>query len=66
MFAEAPVCERQGKDSSKGSVTPYYGTIQPDPNFSANRDAAALQKAIETKGRATGPRSIISYGGKGN
>uniref|UniRef100_A0A3B4EML7 Annexin n=1 Tax=Pygocentrus nattereri TaxID=42514 RepID=A0A3B4EML7_PYGNA len=40
----------KGKDSSKGSAQPYYGTIKPDPNFNANRDAAALQKAIETKG----------------
>lgn len=39
-----------GKDSSKGSVQPYFGTIKPDPNFNASRDAAALQKAIETKG----------------
>ncbi|KAI5089167.1 annexin A1c, partial [Silurus meridionalis] len=30
--------------------TPYYGTVRPDPNFNASRDAAALQKAIETKG----------------
>ncbi|XP_036436145.1 annexin A1-like isoform X2 [Colossoma macropomum] len=38
------------KDSSKGSAQPFYGTITPDPNFNASRDAAALQKAIETKG----------------
>uniref|UniRef100_A0A4W4G538 Annexin n=1 Tax=Electrophorus electricus TaxID=8005 RepID=A0A4W4G538_ELEEL len=35
---------------SKGSTPPYYGTITPDPNFSASRDAAALQRAIEAKG----------------
>ncbi|XP_063065758.1 uncharacterized protein LOC134457712 [Engraulis encrasicolus] len=29
---------------------PYYGTVTPHPNFSAIRDAAALQKAIEAKG----------------
>ncbi|XP_053341622.1 annexin A1-like [Clarias gariepinus] len=39
-----------GKDSSKGSGAPYYGTVRPDPNFNASRDAAALQKAIETNG----------------
>ncbi|XP_066514038.1 annexin A1-like [Hoplias malabaricus] len=38
------------KVSSKGSAQPYYGTIIPDPNFDASRDAAALQKAIDTKG----------------
>ncbi|XP_062844821.1 annexin A1-like [Trichomycterus rosablanca] len=37
-------------NSSKGSGKPYFGTIKPDPNFNANRDAAALQKAIETRG----------------
>ncbi|XP_026777397.2 annexin A1 [Pangasianodon hypophthalmus] len=42
--------DNSGNDSSKGSATPYYGTVQPDPNFNASRDAAALQKAIETKG----------------
>ncbi|KAK3508673.1 hypothetical protein QTP70_003315 [Hemibagrus guttatus] len=42
--------DNSGKDSSKGSATPYYGTVRPDPNFNASRDAAALQKAIETKG----------------
>uniref|UniRef100_A0A4W4G278 Annexin n=1 Tax=Electrophorus electricus TaxID=8005 RepID=A0A4W4G278_ELEEL len=40
----------QGKAPSKGSTPPYYGTITPDPNFSASRDAAALQRAIEAKG----------------
>jgi len=29
---------------------PYYGTVTPQPHFSAIRDAAALQKAIEAKG----------------
>ncbi|XP_026999286.1 annexin A1-like [Tachysurus fulvidraco] len=42
--------DNSGKGSSKGSVTPYYGTVRPDPNFSASRDAAALQTAIDTKG----------------
>ncbi|XP_030623698.1 annexin A1-like [Chanos chanos] len=42
--------ESQTKKHSKAQVKPYYGTITPDPNFNAARDAAALQKAIETKG----------------
>ncbi|XP_076140431.1 annexin A1-like isoform X1 [Alosa pseudoharengus] len=29
---------------------PYYGTVTPQPHFSAIRDAAALQKAIRAKG----------------
>lgn len=53
LFAKALVCEQQGKDSSKGSATPYYGTVRPDPNFNASRDAAALKEAIETKGSAS-------------
>uniref|UniRef100_A0A667XT72 Annexin n=1 Tax=Myripristis murdjan TaxID=586833 RepID=A0A667XT72_9TELE len=28
----------------------YYGTVTPYPNFCARSDAAALEKAIETKG----------------
>ncbi|XP_017315416.1 annexin A1 [Ictalurus punctatus] len=42
--------DNSGKDSSKGSATPYYGTVRPDPNFNASRDGAALKEAIETKG----------------
>uniref|UniRef100_A0A667XSW4 Annexin n=1 Tax=Myripristis murdjan TaxID=586833 RepID=A0A667XSW4_9TELE len=34
-----------GKPKSK-----YYGTVTPYPNFCARSDAAALEKAIETKG----------------
>ncbi|XP_076868252.1 annexin A1-like [Brachyhypopomus gauderio] len=47
---DKPKDDRTAKSPSKGSVPPYYGTITPDPNFSASRDAAALQEAIETKG----------------
>uniref|UniRef100_A0A8C1VDR5 Annexin n=1 Tax=Cyprinus carpio TaxID=7962 RepID=A0A8C1VDR5_CYPCA len=32
------------------SVTGYFGTVKPDPNFNAQNDAAKLKKAIETKG----------------
>ncbi|MCJ8748478.1 hypothetical protein PDJAM_G00165270 [Pangasius djambal] len=49
IIADKPK-DNSGNDSSKGSATPYYGTVRPDPNFNASRDAAALQKAIETKG----------------
>ncbi|XP_022523555.2 annexin A1 [Astyanax mexicanus] len=42
--------DQTGKEPSKGKAQPYFGTIHPDPNFNASRDAAALQKAIETKG----------------
>ncbi|XP_072549068.1 annexin A1-like isoform X3 [Salminus brasiliensis] len=38
------------KPKDDRSAQPYFGTIKPDPNFNASRDAAALQKAIETKG----------------
>ncbi|XP_031433628.2 annexin A6-like [Clupea harengus] len=34
----------------KKPVKPYYGTVTPHSNFSAIRDAAAIQKAIEAKG----------------
>lgn len=33
------------------SVTGYFGTVKPDPNFNAQNDAAKLKKAIETKGK---------------
>lgn len=35
----------------KKPVKPYYGTVTPHSNFSAIRDAAAIQKAIEAKGK---------------
>ncbi|XP_060768587.1 annexin A1-like [Neoarius graeffei] len=42
--------DKPDKGFLKRSAKPYYGTVRPDPDFSASRDAVALQKAIETKG----------------
>ncbi|KAL2100375.1 hypothetical protein ACEWY4_004769 [Coilia grayii] len=37
-------------DASHGPVKPYHGTVIPHPNFNARADAAALRKAIESRG----------------
>uniref|UniRef100_A0A8C1Z3V8 Annexin n=1 Tax=Cyprinus carpio TaxID=7962 RepID=A0A8C1Z3V8_CYPCA len=45
--------EQQNNDNGfkpTPSVTGYFGTVKPDPNFNAQNDAAKLKKAIETKG----------------
>uniref|UniRef100_A0A8C1PHG8 Annexin n=1 Tax=Cyprinus carpio TaxID=7962 RepID=A0A8C1PHG8_CYPCA len=45
--------EQQNNDNGfkpAPSVTGYFGTVKPDPNFNAQNDAAKLKKAIETKG----------------
>ncbi|KTG32160.1 hypothetical protein cypCar_00038464 [Cyprinus carpio] len=44
--------EQQNNDNGfkpAPSVTGYFGTVKPDPNFNAQNDAAKLKKAIETK-----------------